>query len=195
MNRKLQGEIFGVALFFVIIIIGVIVYAQIKAIEPDVRGDIVTDAKYKILAESTMGSILDMSTGCYTERGRDSVKDMINFCLMNSFSDQDVLFTCNGVDLLMCNEAINIINNTLNLTFSSQGIGEIPYLVEIRIPRDSNSILHEVLFTNFGNLNYRGRPVTEDNYRNLGFKKAPSGLKTWPTSRGNIEVEVSLYYR
>ena len=198
-NKKLsQGEIFGIALFFVILIIGLLVYAQIRALNPSISSDQNLDDRYKILAETSKYTILDISTGCYTGRGRDSIKDLIDHCLRNSPNQETktALFLCDGVTSVnTCEKSLKMLENTLNLTYSENGIGKIPYRMEIRLPRSPQSIFN----TNITNFNQfqtnEGDILSETNYRRNGYKRAPSGLRAWPTAFGNIEIELFLYYR
>lgn len=193
--RKAQGEIFGVALFFVIIIVGIIVYIQIQAFTPDRDADLQQEAEYKILAEGSMNTLLELSTGCFVERGQDSIQDLINFCLEYSFVGDDPQFTCSSGPVLACEHSMELLNDSLFGLYNSSVLGPILYEMRIEVPANEDSLLNQVVLTNFGQYQYRGQNVTYDNYRDLGFKRAPSGLKTWATAQRNINVELYLYYR
>lgn len=198
--RKSQGEIFGIALLFVVIIVGILVYSQIKALNPD-RGDSYQrEAEYEILAERTLNTMLSMSTGCYVERGRDSVKDLVNFCLDYTYSGNDPTMDCfdNGEEIKVCQYTLDIINTTLLSLFNKSQdsfIGEIPYQMSIYVPHNMNTKLSNVSFTNFGQISYRNDILDTNSYRKFGFKRATSGLITWATSQRNVEFELYLYYR
>lgn len=201
MIKKLsQGEIFGLALVFVLIVLGIIIYAQYKALNPSTEKDIILENKYKIISESTLNSILKLSTGCYVERGRDTVKDLVNYCLEGSFSGSDPLIFCDsyGTDVPACQTALSALNQSLFIMFTQGGVGEIPYYLIVDVPRESTSLLsvnsHDN-FSNFGTISLNGDIVDIDNYRNLGFKRVSSGLKTWPTAQGNVEFELQLFYK
>lgn len=195
-KKKSQGEIFGIALMFVIIIIGIIVYAQIKKLNPDNAGDELQEGKYKILSEGTLNTVVKLSTGCYVERGKDTVQDLINYCLENSFSGNNPRFRCSPTNqVYACDESIDILNDTISELFNNK-LGGIPYLLLIDTPANPTSRLHNKTITNFGSIQTPdGNIITEDNYRRLGYKRAPSGLKTWSTAQRNINFELYLYYK
>lgn len=199
-NKRSQGEIFGIALMFVVIIVGILVYSQIKALNPDRTDTYQREAEYEILAQRTLNTMLSMSTGCYVERGRDSVKDLVNFCLDYTYSGNDPTMDCfnNGEEVKVCAYAKDIINTTLVSLYnksSSSLVGEIPYQMTINVPNNANTKLSNTTFTNFGEITYRGTIIDDSSYRKLGYKKATSGLITWATSQRNVEFELYLYYR
>ena len=209
-NQRSQGEIFGIALFFVIIIIGIIIFGQVKALDQENEKDIITENKFKVISEGALNSILKLSTGCYVERGKDSVQDLINYCLENSFSGTDTPIECfKGSEIVTynsCEQSIKLLDNSLEGLFNpgegEEGIGKIPYDLYVNIEKNPNSLLnYEVILedhgpiTNFGDFQYRQSVLTESNYRKAGFKRVSSGLKTWPTAQGNIILELNLYYR
>ncbi len=197
MTKKSQGEIFGIALLFVIIIVGLIVYSQAKILNPENPVDEITEKKYNIIATGTLDSILELSTGCYVERGKDSLKDLINYCLENSYSGRDPLFNgCDWTDedILACSKVKTILNDSLRGLFNEDSLGNIPYKFSISIERSPNSLLHNFTLTNFGTFQYYGETLTLDNYRKFKLRKADSGFSTWSTHQGPIMVELLLYY-
>ncbi len=202
MMKKSQGEIFGIALLFVVIIIGVIVYAKIQSVN-DVRSeDSEQEAKYKILSESSINSLIKVSTSCQVERDRDTLKDLINFCLENEYAGNDPEIECgDGIGVVRaCSYAINIMNQTLFKLFhtnSSQNASLVPILFDLNVDVLSN---RQTFFTNksFNNFNvytYKNVPINENNLFKYGFKRAPSGLVQWSTAQRNIEFSLYLYYR
>lgn len=195
--KKSQGEIFGVALLFVIIIVGFLIYVQISALDPQRDEDLQAQGEYEILAEGSLNSIIDMSTGCYIERGRDSVRDLMSYCVEYSFSGSDPIFTCESPvgTIQSCTKSKEILNETLFEIFNTTVLGPIPYELRISIPDNDRSQFHDVTITNFGNFSDRSGVVTFDNYLSKGYRRAPSGLKTWSTSSGDLRVELYLYYR
>lgn len=196
--KRAQGEIFGIALMFVVIIIGVIVYGQIKALNNTSSSDLQQEAEYKILAEGTLNTVLSMSTSCEVERNRDSLKDLINYCLENEYSGVDPYVECNdGYEGPACAHAVEILNETTFALFNSSDakIGEIPFELKVDLPANKNSILSNVTLTNFGQFKYKNQTIDYENYRKIGYKRAPSGLITWSTAQRNIEFEFYMYYR
>jgi len=195
-SKRSQGEIFGIALMFVVIIIGVLVYGKYAMLDGNDDVDILQEGEYKILAEGALNTILKMDIGCEVERGRDSVKDLINFCLENEYSGIDPEVKCEDGRFLSCEHAVNILNDTLFEVFNStKGIGMIPFELSLDIPANSRSLLFNQSFTNFGSFKLGNRVVTSDNYRKLGYKRAPSGLISWSSSQRGVEFELYLYYR
>lgn len=197
MKKKSQGEIFGIALMFVVIIIGIIVYSQVKVLNPNRDADLQSEGEYKILAEGTLNTLLDASTGCYVEQGRDSVMDLVNYCLEFSFSKSDPEFICDNPigEVKACSHFLSILNNNLNKLFNSEKLGPIPFELKVEVPQNPNSVLNNRSITNFGNITLLQKNITLDNYRKEGYKRAPSGLKTWATAQRNVNFELYLYYK
>lgn len=195
--KRSQGEIFGIALLFVIILVGILLYTQIKALDPNRDGDLQQDGEYKLLAESTLNTILETSTGCYVERGRDSVQDLINFCMEYSYSGSDPTYRCefSSTPIRACEHSIKVLNDTLYSLFNTSTIGAIPFELQIYVPANNQSIMHGTQLSNFGEVKTGSSVVDKENYRGLGFKRAPSGLRTWATAQRNIDMELYLYYR
>jgi hypothetical protein len=193
--KKSQGEIFGIALLFVVIIVGILVYSQYQALMPDRDEDVDRGEKYKLLAESSMDSVLSMSTGCYVDRGQDQLRELVNYCLEYSFVGEDSSFTCASGQVMACEHSKEVINTTLKTLFNSSEIGPFPYFLIVRTPDNKNSLLHNTTMTNFGSYRFQGDLVGAENYTQYGFKRAPSGLKTWATAQGLVEMELYFYYR
>ncbi len=200
-SSRAQGEIFGIALVFVILVLGIVIFSQIQTLSPKEQVDIVQDEKYDIISEGSLNSILKLSSGCYVERNRDSVRDLINFCLENSFSgfDPDIECKIDGSFEIKsaCSYSLELINNSLKSIFTVGNVARIPYDLIVDVPRNDDSLLNlkniEPL-NNFGNFTFNDELLTSENYRKFGLKRVSSGLKTWPTAQGNIEFELRLYY-
>lgn len=201
--KKNQGEIFGIALMFVVLVIGIIIYGQIKALNPDNSADIKTEGKYKILAEGSLNSILKMDVGCQVERDDRSLRGLLSYCIENAYvSDIDPKIICDGnIVHNSCSYSIEILNDTLLNLLNTSILGPIPYKLLVSLPHDSSSSLN-VNLTNFGTFKYGNNILVENNpssnqitYRKAGYKRAPSGLRSWATSRRNINFELYLYYR
>jgi len=200
-NKKMksQGEIFGIALMFVVIIIGIIIYGQIKVLNPNNENDLKTDGKYSILAEGSLNSILKMSTGCEIERNKDRVLDLVNFCIENSYSsDNDPEVYCSdGISYPSCSHVLEILNSSLYGFFNSSLIGPMLFKLRIELPAEKNNILNTNL-SNFGSFEYNGKIVNEtgkNSYIKLKFKKAPSGIRSLDTAKREITFNLALYYQ
>jgi hypothetical protein len=194
--KKSQGEIFGIALLFVVILIGVIVYAKVKSVSDLNDVDLQAQGEYKILAEGTLNTLLKTSTGCTVERDKDSVRDLINYCLENEYSGEDVPIDCDTGEVMACSRVLNFMNESLYLVFnSSKGIGYIPFELRLDVPANSRSIFFNESRTNLGDFYYRGTQVNDSTRRKLGYKRESSGLISWRTAQRDVELELYLYYR
>ncbi|MFW5704804.1 MAG: hypothetical protein ACOCXG_03080 [Nanoarchaeota archaeon] len=204
--RKSQGEIFGVALFFVIIVIGIIVFSQIKALQPEDQLQDMQEKKMKVISESALNSILDISTGCEVERGKDSLRDLIQFCVDYTFvnSGNDPEIKCGSQEKPSCEYSKEILNNTMNSLFNETKLGYLPYRLTVFSDADS-TIYQGFNITNYDEENddepfqYGEKEINAesgpDSLRYYGFKRAPPGVKTIPTSQRSVTFELYLYYR
>ncbi len=197
-DKKSQAEIFGVALMFVVIILGILIYGRIQALKSLNDDDNAQESEYKILAEGTLNSMIKMSTGCYVERNRDTLKDLINYCLDNEFAGNDIEITCNdNTHIGACAKSKQIIEHSLNTLYSNSenSIINAPFKLTISMPQNKDAIFNNVTISNFGSFKYNNVIITEDNRRSYKFKRAPSGLISWATSQREINFELYIYYR
>lgn len=196
--KKSQGEIFGIALLFVVIIVGVIIYGQIKTLSPEDQNEKSQKReKYEVLAAGSLDSILSMSTGCEVERGKDTLTDLIKFCEYTYYGEDPQIMCKNGVSYGACAKTLDILNQTLNRLYNNSegnGIGQMPFKLEIYTTNNADSKLNTNI-SNFNNFKYKSVIITENNYSKNGFNKAPSGLRTIPTAKRNVNFELSLYFR
>ncbi len=192
--KKSQGEIFGIALFFVIIIIGIIIYSQIASFKTNETQLLITEKQYNILSKGTLNTLLSQSTGCYVGRGQDSISDLLKFCLEATYSGKDPYYDCNG-GIYACNYSISLLNSSLNNLFNSSGIiGEIPYSLRISVPRNPSSLLNrEDIQTTI----FKGKSISlkEKDYLKYKFNKVSSGVYPIASAQGFVEIELSIYYR
>lgn len=196
--KKSQGEIFGIALLFVVILIGFIVYAKIQSVSDLNDVDLQKQGEYKILAEGSLNTLLKVSTGCMVERNKDSIKDLINFCLENEYSGSDVDIECESPigTVPACEYALDFLNESLYLIFNSTvGVGVIPFELIVDIPANKRSLLFNKSRTNFGQIKYKGVEVNESSWRKLEYKRESSGLISWRTAQRDVEFELYLYHR
>ncbi len=199
--KKSQGEIFGIALLFVVIIVAIIIFGQMKIFSPqDMSEKSQKREKYEEVAAGTLDSILSMSTGCEVERGKDTIYDLIEFC-ENNYYDDDPLISC--VDELAgevgaCQKTLDVLNKTLFVLFNNEdkGIGKMPF--KLIISTEDDRLVQKKLIsnlTNFGIIKHNNIIINESNYVKLGFNKAPSGLSTKNTVNRNINIELALYFK
>jgi hypothetical protein len=196
-KKKSQGEIFGIALLFVVIIIGFIVYSQIRTSDnsnPEI------EFKTKLLASSTLSSLLKVSTGCYIERSDDSLQTLISQCIYDKTfrSIGNPMYKCeNGISKNICDYSKQIINETLTNLFNNSNLklGPIPYSLTSFIEKTPRAEFGNLEFTNFGSLNISNRIITKLNYKKFKYNRVSSGPIIWNTLAGDIEFELFLYYR
>lgn len=193
--KKTQGEIFGMALVFVLLFLGIMIYARFSALT-EKKSDSQSNVKYEILAEKSLDSILLMSTGCQVEHGKDSLKNLISYCLNSGYSATDnPVISCDDGSHQSCSYAKEIINKTLWQMFnSSSGIGHFPF--EFRMNTTSvTTLLSNIYFTNFGYVKYRDSTIDTTNRRSFDFVTASSGPASLPTSRRAVQFELNVYHQ
>lgn len=204
-KKKSQGEIFGIALMFVLIVLGLITYSQFKALDPKRDEDSFAQEEYKLLAQTTLNTIMQSSTSCEVERGKDSIKDLINYCLRNSFGGPDPQIECEQITVGACSHVEQKIEQTLQKLFTTTQnqngddidplIGEIPYEFSIELPQESSAPLNGLQITNLGSFQYKNNIITQTNLRDFGYQRAPSGTFTFSTNYYEIYIDLYLYYR
>lgn len=198
--KKSQGEIFGIALMFVVLIIGFFVYAKIQSVRGDRPVDLQQEKEYELLSESTLNTIKKVSTGCTISRDKDSMQDLINYCLENDYSNYDPEIECDIGTVGACEYAKEIINTTIFKMFftdenNNASLVSIPFELKIDVLGNSNTRFSNITMSNFGLYEYKGKIVDDNTRRKLGYKRAPSGLIQWSTAQRNIQFELYLYYR
>ena len=206
---KAQGEIFGIALFFVIIILAIIIFSKFSVVNSDDE-DNFKGGKYKIMAEGSINTILSMETGCVVERGKSTLKDLMLYCLENSYGSSDIDITCDSGTEHACEYSKALINETLYNAFNSttsKGLGMIPFEFKMDIPANQESKFANNSFSNIRGFTFtqNRKPTTipmildqEQAGRKLranGYNLVSSGLISWATAQRPIEMELQIYYR
>lgn len=203
--RKSQAEIYGVALMFVVVILGVVVYSSWseKFGQSESKQDLLKKQSYKRLVTNSVYSIMATSTGCIYEGEKDSIFNVIEYCLANSYSGSsyDPQITCmepssGFVTRPACELSKDLINRTLLNVFNSSEFLNFPYVFRITTPQNSRSVFYNLSFTNFGEFEFRGERVDESNFLRKGFSNMVSNDKdVYETSQGNLEIVLEVYYR
>lgn len=207
--KKGQGEIFGIALLFVVLIVGIMIYGQFRALNPSLEDQLEVETRSKILAETTIDAIKKVNTGCEVERNRDSLEDLLRYCIENSpVPSVDPEIQCvdsSGSPMTRnsCSYAMEIFKNTLRILFTGDTsssveplIGLIPYSVSF----DNSPFEHEKIHTSdsnppLDNLEEVETGMTFDNYQSYGYKAVSGGFHQITAGRRSIEIEFNLYYR
>ena len=195
-QKKFQAEIFGVALFFVIILVGFLVFLKFSDLGNSSYEKKFNEDKYKILSSSTVNFILEKDTGCYVDKISNSVKNVINYCIQNSYKGSDEEIECKKENFKSCQHSIDLINKSLRDIYSKDIVAEIPYRLEISVPDKKSNLLHNQNFTNLGEFKtINGDNLTLENYRQKGYKRQSSGLINWITDRKQVKMVLYLYYK
>lgn len=190
--KRTQGEIFGLALLFVVIVVGIVIYGQIRALSPQREVDVEKEREYKIVAEGTLNTILKLSTGCYVERGRDSVESLIRYCMEESFGNIEPVFSCSNGEERVCIYANEIIEGYLFSLFGEEGeVGHIPFSLRINLTSSSTSSFNNQIISNLDEFGEEEGV----SYKRLGLNRVSSGLRTLPTAQRDIEFELYLFYK
>ena len=191
--KKSQGEIFGLALIFTILIIGFLIYSKFSV---GTNKDIIEEKQreYNDLSYSYLNSILEISTLNLEDGTYLSVKDLIKHCLYQTYFDTDVAYLSNGLD--SCEEQQKTIENSLENLFGKNNfnLGPTPYMFKTYVEKNPNSVLHNLTITNFGEIEYDNTTITESNYRKWGFLRANS-REIFDSSQGIVEINLYLYFK
>ncbi len=206
---KSQGEMFGIALMFVLIVLGLIIYSQVKSLDPQREELSQQEEEYKILAQNTLNTLMKSSSGCVTRGDEDSIKNLINLCIDNSHNYADTSVQCDTEDKSACQYAKFLISSKLNRFFNATQsnseeikplIGEIPFYISFELPNEElftllhgfNYSNHKTFYENTSKLSFED---SEKELRKLGYKRAPSGLYTWATSKREFNINLYLHYK
>lgn len=219
---KGQGEIFGLALVFVLLIFGVIIYGQFKALEPTFNEDSITATKYKVLSENTISSLKKISTPCSVQTGKNTLSDLMRYCM--EFSDQPdevPLLDCNVdgngvVTIPVCEYAFETLNTSIQtLLNEEEGIGEFPFSLHIFANGLEHEMWHERIITNINDSNFQFTDILnlpllvssekiqtislnrskQNYYLKKGFSRVNAGKDELTSGRKSLEFELNIYYR
>lgn len=210
--KKSQGEIFGIALFFVVIIVGILIYSQIKASDPLRDQDTQKNKKYSVLAESTVYTLLETSTGCSVTGDDDSLKRLIQYCVQESYGTNGcvaITKKCqNGATVDVCDYGRKFLEKSLMTLFNSTKesnnasiVGKsIPYKFTIQSDKFPNRCYGNVTVTNLGKLaimkNKKPIVLEEDKMLSIGFKRETSQFIAIPVpGNNNLNVELYVWYQ
>lgn len=191
-----QGEIFGIALVFVILIVGILIYSQIQAFQPDLEETTRQDSRYSILADDTVDSLRQISTGCQIERTRDSLELLLRYCYEQSAAvSSDPGIRCNDNYKKSCSYAKQLINDSLHKYYHNQTeksiIGPIPFYFRITSPTFEHEIIHNLTLTNFGSF----ENLDENTFRRSGYRRISAGPQIVTAGSRSMEIEFYLFVR
>lgn len=189
-------------IFFVLIVIGFLLYSQFKVIYSVEEQDVILESEYKLLADASMQQIKNLQIECFRDSQVDVI-DLLDYCVENtglSFSEYDLVCSTPSATLHSCEAFRNIINNTLFALFNGTSTlnpihSSKPFKFTI-IP--SNDIKYSHLNTSFSNLKYFNLSENSSNssyYLRKGYAKISNDLESIPTNQGSFELELSFYHK
>lgn len=198
--NKSQGEIFGVMIFFVLLILGFYFYSQFQAVYSVDEQNSVLQAETEILVESVMQHIKTTEIQCYSNRGLDGV-ELLQRCVDNTgtaFSEHNISCTTPSYEVEVCQAFTNMINSSLHQLFngsSSQNpLHSSRAFVFTIIP--SNDVRYSHLNKSFDNLDTYNLSLnsSESNYYlKEGYSKISTDFQNIPTNQGRFEFELSFF--
>jgi hypothetical protein len=220
-SKSGQGEIFGLALVFVLLIFSVIIYGQIQASKPTFNEDSLTTTKYKILSENTISSLKKISTPCSVQTGKNTLSDLMRYCMEFADNTQhDPELQCdlgNGdVDVPICTYAFETLNKSIQgLLTKNGGIGEFPFSLHIFANGLEHEIWHERVITNINDtdtrsslglslplfisskeIDYISMNRSEPNYyQNQGYSRVNAGKDELTSGSKSLDFELNIYYK
>lgn len=199
---KSQGEIFGVMLFFVILILGFYLYSEFRAVYSIEEQDSILQSETEILVESVMQHLKTVEIECFRNRRLSGV-DLLNFCVDNTgLTESQYTISCTHPpnDVEVCQTFLNSFNHSLHQLFSGVGNqdpihGLRPFSFRI-IP--SNDIRYPHLNKSFDNLEQFDLSLNASDpnyYLRQRFSRISSDFQNIPTNQGRFEFELFFYHR
>lgn len=195
-----QGEIFGVMIFFVILILGFYLYSQFQAIYSVDEQNSILETETEILVESVMDHIKTAEIQCFSNRGIDGI-DLLQYCVDNTgitLSEYNISCTIPSYEIETCQAFRNLINSSLHQLFNGTSTNSAlhssrPFMFTI-IP--SNDIRYSHLnrtFTNLAAYNLSLNSSDENYYLREGYSKISTDFQNIPTNQGRFEFELSFF--
>ena len=195
--KRAQGEVFGIALFFVVLIIGIIIFATISSMSPDTEVDSFTQRQYSLLATDALNSIKKMSTECEIERGRNSVEDLMRYCFETARSvEDDPLVVCNGDERPACEYSLHLINESLHKFFGEDDalVVSIPFSLSFDAHFE-HEVYSNTTLTNVEDFDMSLDRSDSDHYLRRGYVRENAGFDIISTRRREVEFVFDVYHR
>jgi hypothetical protein len=222
-SKKAQGEIFGLALVFVLLIFGVVIYGQIQASKPTFNEDSLTSAKYKILSENTISSLKKLSTPCSVQTGKNTLSDLMRYCMEfadNTQQDPELQCDTDNDEIIenvpICAYAFETMNKSIqSLLNKGTGIGEFPFSLHIFANGLEHEIWHERVITNINDtdnavssglslpllvsskkIDYISLNKSNSKYYlKNGYSRVNAGKDELTSGSKSLDFELNIYYR
>ena len=211
MRNKSQGEIFGIMLFFVIIIIGILISTQLKLFSTDRESDSFEKNRNNELAKGVLKTILDSNTNCNIDKRGNKLEDIIDYCIEyykpNTNTDPEVTCeiekndgTTSEEEKASCDLALTKITQSLKNIFKETNppsppplLGERYYSLEIEV---LDAEIKELENEQCKELNHLPNSPQEcnKNYRLPGYNRASTSRQI-ETSKETVEFRLFIYYK
>ena len=196
-SKKSQGEIFGIMIFFVLLIIGFLLYSQFKVVYTSQEQDTILQEEYKILVDSTMKTLKEYEIQCFSN-SKISTIDLLQYCVDNTgISSFEHQLSCDNFKINSCKTLLNTVDSLLHTFFNSSSAlhSQKPFEFTI-IP--SNEIKYSHLNVTLSNIKYFNISTNSSNssyYLRQGYSKISSDFENIPTNQGTFELELIFYHK
>ncbi|MCH8519537.1 MAG: hypothetical protein LAT82_02175 [Nanoarchaeota archaeon] len=203
-SSKSQGEIFGIMLFFVILVLGFFLYSEFRSVYTVQSQNEILISENEIIAQSMIEHLKTLRVDCYRTRTLDGVR-LLNLCVDNTgLTQRSHNITCESTspsfELEVCSTFLNLMNSSLHLLFNGTTDNEplhSPKAFTLRVI-PSNDIRYSHLNVTMDNLQEYDLSlnISEENYYlRRGYSRVSSEFQNIPTNQGRFEFELSFYYR
>ena len=203
-SSKSQGEIFGIMLFFVILILGFLLYSEFRSVFTIQQQDAILISENEIIAQSMIEHLKTLRIECYNSRVMDGTR-LLNLCVDNTdLIQKEFLITCEKgdppIELEVCSTFLDLMNSSLHSLFngtSEQNPLHSPKAFTLRVI-PSNEIRYSHLNVTLDNLHEYELSLNssdENYYLRRGYSRVSSEFQNIPTNQGRFEFELSFYYR
>lgn len=198
-TKKSQGEIFGIMIFFVLLVLGFFLYSQFKIVYTAEEQDIILENEYKILVDSTMQHIKNSKISCFNNDEISNI-DLLNYCVENtgiSFSTYTIDCSPQPYVIETCQTLLNNINASLHELFNGTSPlhSQKPFEFKI-IPNNDVKYSHlNVTLSNLNSFNLSTNSSNPNYYLRKRYSKISSDFENIPTNQGKFEFELSFYHK
>lgn len=199
---KSQGEIFGIMLFFVILILGFLLYSEFRTVFTVQQQDAILLSEGEIIAQSMIEHLKTIRIECSEDIITDG-RRLLNLCVDHTgLLQREHNTTCHiqNLEIEVCSTFLNVMNSSLyslfNGTSQSQPLHSSKIFTLRVIP--SNEIRYSHLNVTLSNLHDHDLSLnsSESNYYlRRGYSRVSSEFQNIPTNQGGFEFELSFYHR
>ncbi len=199
--KKGQGEIFGIALFFVVLIVGIIIYSNIQLLQTSTDEDSFESRQYEILSADALNALKKMSTSCSVEQNKDSLEDLIRYCFDYASTSQSypTIVCDDGVERNACEYSFEILNSSLQKLFHNTSskalVAPIPFSLLITNPEFEHVTWHNKTISNVENFGLSLNRSNESFYLRKQYNRENAGFDIITTGRRSVELTFDVYYR